>query len=283
MTNLVDLLYQDTIVYIYLVCFSLSVGLAHTMLFANKNFTLDFEYALFYSVLINFFLNNLYLGLILGGALRLISLLKNSEFSGLQILGTDNDARLLIRLFTNVLSALFSFFAAIKLYAYPGMFSLLYGDERRSNLEDIQQNNYVALYLVLPFITVLINFTVQLYSKRIVKKINASLISIISNDGAKMSEDQYSFSIPQVMVIPVFVLVTFVQSFADRTQRLFFLSPFHIFLVSVVLPMLIILNNIKIKQFCYKNYLAPLLPEKAFSIKVGPMENSTCKLPENVC
>ena len=182
MINLVDLLYCDTIIYIYSTCLILSVALAHTILAGNSKFTLNFEYALLYSMLINFFLNNLYLGLILSGALRLISLLKNSEAAGLQIFGPDNDALQLFRLFSNVISILFSCFAVFELNAYPGMFGLLFVEENQSNVEDIMQNKFVALYLVLPFITVVVNFIVHFYSKKMRRQLrNASSIFVIEN------------------------------------------------------------------------------------------------------
>ena len=82
------------------------------------------------------------------------------------------------------------------------------------------------------------------------------------------------------MIIPVFVLITFVQSFADRKQLLFFLSPFHIFILNVALPMLIILNNAKIKQFFLKHNIQCIVPltiqicfPKCFTVRIGPIDN----------
>ena len=236
-------------------------------------------------MLINFCINNLYLCLILGGALRLISLLKNSEAAGLQIFGPDNDALQLFRLFSNVISILFSCFAVFELNAYPGMFGLLFVEENQSNVEDIMQNKFTALYLVLPFITVVVNFVVHLYSKKMRRQLqNASSIFVIENAATEQNVEKFTFSVSLVMIIPVFVLITFVQSFADRKQRLFFLSPFHIFMVNVALPMLIIFNNPHIKQFFLKHYIQCNMPltikicfSKCFTVRIGPADN-----PKNI-
>ena len=230
-------------------------------------------------MLINFFLNNLYLGLILSGALRLISLLKNSEAAGLQIFGPDNDALQLFRLFSNVISILLSCFVVFELNAYPGMFGLLFVEENQSNVEDIMQNKFTALYLVLPFITVVVNFVVHLYSKKMRRQLqNASSIFVKENANVEQNVETFSFSVSLVMIIPVFVLITFVQSFADRKQRLFFLSPFHIFIVNVAL--LIILNNPHIKQYFLKIYIQCNVPwtikicfSKCFTVRIGPADN----------
>ena len=282
--NIVDLLYRDSISYIYLLCLVLSVALAHTILMDNKNFKLNFDFAIFYATLINFFCNNIYVGLTISGGLRLISLVKNSEAAGLQLLGPDKEALFVIRVLSNIVSLLFPCFNVTVLGAYPGLFGLFNGEENISNLDDIKRNNFASLYLVLPFITIFINLSVQVYSKRMRKKLNeASQIFVISHlDDVSVSEDKFSFSISHVVVFPVLILTAFLQSFADRKQRLFFLSPFHSFLINVAFPVLIINNSPKIKSFFHKEYVVPFKETlkiiktfftKCLANKIGPIES----------
>ena len=134
---------------------------------------------------------------------------------------------------------------------------------------------------MLPFITVVVNFTVHLYSGKIRRQLRkAPTIFVIENADVEQNIEKFSFSVSQVMIIPVFVLIAFVQSFADRKQRLFFLSPFHIFIVNVALPMLIILNNPQIKQFFLKHYIQYIVPltkkncfSKYFTSRIEPANN----------
>ena len=282
--NLVDLLYQDTIIYIYLLSLIFSVALAHTIFVDNENFKMTYELALIYSIFINFFCNNLYACLTVAASLRLISILKNSESAGLQLFGPDKDALFVIRVSSNILSMLFPCYLVTRLRTYPAMFGLFNGGKSISDYESIKNNKFASLLLVFPIITLLVNLTVQVCSIRIRKQLyHAAQIFVIFNaDNESKNSDTFSLSISHVLVIPVLILMTFFQSFADRKQRLFFLSPFHLFLLSVALPLFILFKSPKIQKFFRKKFTAQFTKTliiyqkmfmKCFFAKIVPIDN----------
>jgi hypothetical protein len=252
----------------------------------NKNDKMLIEFALIYSILINFLCNNMYVSLTLAGGLRLISLVRNSEAAGLQLLGPDKDALFIIRIISNFLSMLFPCSVITALRSYPAMFGFFNGEESLSNYESIKRNHYGALYLLLPCTTLWVNLTTQVYSNRMKKQMNdVSAIFVVYNaDNVSVSSDTFSLSISHVVAIPVLILTTFFQSFANRKHRLYYLSPFYLFLVSVALPMLIILNSLKIQKFSKKKYtglfpstvsLLQNVANKCFPVKIGTIDNQS--------
>jgi hypothetical protein len=84
--TLVDLLYKDTIIYIYLLVFSFSIALIHCLL-ENESQMLDYSFAVIYSAIKMFFVCCILIALIFSGGLRLLSLLRNSKEAGLLLLG----------------------------------------------------------------------------------------------------------------------------------------------------------------------------------------------------
>jgi hypothetical protein len=233
------------------------MAIFHTFLAGNENLTLRFDLAIFYTTLNNFFINNIYAGLTLAGGLRLISLICNSEAAGLHLFGPDNEAILKIRLFFIILSFAFPCFVVNVLGAYPGLFGLFYREESQSNWEDIKNNVYTSLFLLLPFITVIVNISVVMYSHWIKRQMKqcASVFIIFEDHFETVNSSKFSFSILQATAFPVLTFTSVLQSFCDRKQRLFFLSLLHIFLCAVFLPVCIIFNNPKIKDYFVDKYL----------------------------
>ncbi len=80
--TLVDLVYKDIIFHTLSLCFFTSTGITHTLMYNDESFSLPYEFALFYSICINFASNSICISLIFSASLRLISLIKNSEASG---------------------------------------------------------------------------------------------------------------------------------------------------------------------------------------------------------
>ena len=258
--TLVDWIYRDTIVYIYLACCAYSIALIHTTFAGNINFTLKFEFAIFYAFLINFLINNVYFGLTIAGGLRLISLMNNSEAAGLQLLGPDNEAILKIRFASPIISFGIPCFVVNVLGAYPGLFPLFYRQEIWSNWDDIKHNAHTSLYLLFPFITLIVNVSVVVYSNFIRKQMkhSAKVFIIFGNYFEDVHVKKFSFSIIEATVFPFLTFTNYLQSFCDRNQRLLLISPFHIFICNVLLPACIIFNNNKIRQYSSKKYFFPM-------------------------
>jgi hypothetical protein len=136
------------------------------------------------------------------------------------------------------------------------MFGLFKNEESRSNYESIKRNHFEAVYLIFPCITLLVNLMVQVYLNWTKKQMNeaAQIFVVYNADNVSARTETFSFSISHVMAIPALILTSFFLSFAGRKHRLFFLSPFYLFLVSVALPLLIIFNSPKIQKNFQKKY-----------------------------
>jgi hypothetical protein len=80
--TLVDLIYKDIIFHTLSLCFFASTGITHTLMYNDESFSLPYEFAIFYSVCINFASNSICISLIFSATLHLISLIKNSEATG---------------------------------------------------------------------------------------------------------------------------------------------------------------------------------------------------------
>ena len=136
--TLVDLIYRDIIVCIFLTFVIYSTALTHVLTAGTDILTLSYEFSLLYVVILNFSTNVIYMLMILSGGLRFISLLKNSEAAGLQLLGVDSEALIIIRVASIFISLLIPG-TTIPLYdAYPGIFRLLHEEKIKSNWEDIK-------------------------------------------------------------------------------------------------------------------------------------------------
>ena len=136
--TLVDLIYRDIIVCIFLTFVFYSTALTHVLTAGTDILTLSYEFSLLYVVILNFSTNVIYMLMILSGGLRFISLLKNSEAAGLQLLGVDSEALIIIRVASIFISLLIPG-TLIPLYdAYPRIFRLLHEEKIKSNWEDIK-------------------------------------------------------------------------------------------------------------------------------------------------
>jgi hypothetical protein len=95
--TIVDLIYCDLIIWIYLCCMVYSVAIAHCLLLLDKGLTLNDFFANLYSRIFEVILLFISAFLILIGGLRLLSLAKRSEAAGLQLLGPDDTAIVIAR------------------------------------------------------------------------------------------------------------------------------------------------------------------------------------------
>ena len=276
--TLVDLIYRDIIVCLFLMFFVYSIALTHALTAGTDKLTLSYELSLMYVVMLNFLTNCIHMLMLICGGMRFISLVKNSEAAGLQLLGVDTEAVIIIRLVSIIISIIIPGTIISLCDAYPGTFRLLHEEKISSNWEDIKENKCVAIYLILPDVTVLFNVIVVCYSswiKRQMKK-RASSLTIIKDS---LNVDKFTFSITQVTIIPFLIFISLLQSFSERRIRLMFHGPFHVFLINVLLPTTIICINKKIKYYFQRKYLEPVIElhrcAKIHSLnKVLPLNNA---------
>ena len=95
-TTIVDLIYQDCIVYIFLTMASFSVSFIHCL--TSTDLTLDFWSALVYSVLFYQWVGCLASSQIASSSLGLLTLIRMSEEAGIQCLGDDSSAITRVRI-----------------------------------------------------------------------------------------------------------------------------------------------------------------------------------------
>ena len=80
--TLVDLIYQDTLVYMYLLATGAYIGLISCILSTNGLQSISFTWSVVLALLTNICINSISVSMIFSGSLRLISMIKNSEEPG---------------------------------------------------------------------------------------------------------------------------------------------------------------------------------------------------------
>ena len=138
--TLVDLVYRDTIVYNYLICFVSSAAIIHCLFLNVDTLTLGYEFAIAYSASVFFFISCLSISLIISGGLKLISVIKKSEAAGLQLLGPDYIALNKIRLISFFCSFIFPSLMISLYNTHTRFFLQLYGNFNTSFVQDINKN-----------------------------------------------------------------------------------------------------------------------------------------------
>jgi hypothetical protein len=102
--TLVDLIYRDAIVYLYMFCLFVYLGVILSILSYNES--LNIKITILFSLLIYTFFDCVFISFIISGSLRFISLVKLSEESGLQLLGPDNLAIVRVRFISVAISVM---------------------------------------------------------------------------------------------------------------------------------------------------------------------------------
>ena len=80
--TLVDLIYQDTLVYMYLLATGTYIGLISCIVSTNGLQSISFTWSVVLALLTNICINSISVSMIFSGSLRLISMIKNSEEPG---------------------------------------------------------------------------------------------------------------------------------------------------------------------------------------------------------
>ena len=114
------------------------------------------------------------LSLIACGSLRFLTLYRNSEVSGLQILGPEHVAIVKVRFIALAFSIIFEATMASYFKVHTGFYSLLNSIDTISVSNEIAANKTKALMLALPFLALIISAIVKLYSVWLVKKISTA-------------------------------------------------------------------------------------------------------------
>ena len=114
------------------------------------------------------------LSLIACGSLRFLTLYRNSEVSGLQILGPEHVAIVKVRFIALAFSIIFEATMASYFKVHTGFYSLLNSIDTISISKEVAANKAKGLLLVFPFSVLIISAIVKLYSVWLVKKISTA-------------------------------------------------------------------------------------------------------------
>ena len=284
-TTLVDWIYQDTIIYIYLLVLIASVALMHCLMQNNKSQTLNYPLSVFYSGCVMFFMCCVTLSLAFSGGLRLLSLIRNSEEAGLLLLGPENIAIFKIRIISILSSLSFQIIMIFHWNAHSGLFHLLYEGEDKSHFDEFEENRFKMLYLLWPLSAVIINTITKLYTVHLKRELNTEIqVFTVEQQNFLYSPktEKISLQLNFVIGIPLTIMFAVFSSIATRRMRLLFFYPLQMTLLSVVLPLLIISRNKKLKKNIEKKItdlrrFAFKICKRFFSSKVTPIQDVALK------
>jgi hypothetical protein len=257
--TLIDLIYRDLIVYVYLHSLTLAVAFIHCLIELENGAALNYMYSALYSTFSEIFVFCVSSSLILSGGLRLITLIKKSESEVNQLLGSEDVAIVKIRTILILLSIVYESVVIFYLDTHSSIFNLMHHVETGSILHSVRSDHYRSLFMVLPTLAVLVNVITKVYSMWIKRKMNRTLETItIYNDGQNTNyfanEELFSVSLGAALGVPFWMIVAFVASFANRELRLRFFLPLQLMLLNLIFPIYIISKNSKMKN----SFLGPV-------------------------
>ena len=191
--------------------------------------------------------------MILSGLLRLITILKNSEQFGLQLLGPDYSAIKKIRWISFSISAIVILVGTLILKTYPASFDMFYQSD---DVTFDQALNYSFVYIILILVAVIINCLAKLISifinikmKTLDSTQNVEIYTIEQqNSQNKIDKQKFAFSIDFVLVALLFIVAFLLSSFSKRSVRLYLIIPTQLTCVGVIVPLSIVLKNSKMKN-----------------------------------
>jgi hypothetical protein len=147
-------------------------------------------------------------------------------------------------------------------------------------LQDFNESRLTLLYLLWPTSSGIVNLVAKIYSNQINKKLKLTLMVSHNQEDHRFSEEKVILSLTSVLVIPLIITTGFLSSFSNREVRLHLLFPIQLTLLGVLLPLLLIGINPKMKNKVVLNYFEPYTNKlkilfknfkKIFSKKVYPI------------
>jgi hypothetical protein len=125
-------------------------------------------------------------------------------------------------------------------------------------LQDSQGKRFTFLYFILPLSSGIVNLVAKVYSVWLNKKLLASAVVVFHDqEDPHLSEDKFLLSLTSVLVLPLIFMTGFLSSFSERDVRVKFLLPTQLMLLSIVLPLLLIVINPKLKDYILQKYFEP--------------------------
>ena len=138
----------------------------------SADFTLPFSLAAVFAYAIHVVMECTAVSMLISGFLRLITIVRKSEEAGLQLLGSDDQAIVIIRAISVLLSFGVILVANVAFKAQVPSIDVLTGAENVSMTTAMSTNPYAATYFVLPYLAAAVNLVTILVSPFHVNKFN---------------------------------------------------------------------------------------------------------------
>ena len=192
--TLVDLIYQDIVIGIYLIGCVYSVAIVHCIVELENGQVVGYNFAAVYSGLFDFIVLSFSVSLILSGGLRLLSMMYKSEVTGLQLLGPDSEAITKARIISTVPSAIFECVLNFYLDTHPGLFNLLHEVETSPLLHGVKADYFKGVSIVMLGVASVVNLAAKIYSLCSARKLNQIHPTVFTVEGKPSPDTLLSLS-----------------------------------------------------------------------------------------
>jgi hypothetical protein len=170
--------------------------------------------------------------------LRFISLVTNSEQSGIQSLGPDYIAIWKIRIISGVFTFTLPAVGLLCFQSIPGFFYTLYNTDSIPPGLIFEQDPYDYILLLPILIAVIANVVLTSYSAFLIHKLEHVLVS----------REKFVFSLECIVALLFVIVLQISSANFDRIYRLYFYYPIIMMCCCNVFPLLIIFNNKTMKK-----------------------------------
>ena len=173
-------------------------------------------------------------------------------YSGLQLLGTDNRAIVKVRWIAILISLIVAFVGSQFVGAYPASFDLFFHHE---DVPAYVDKPFSVIYIIFAILAVLINCIAKLYSiwinfqmRKISNSIPVSHLYTITKSNFNDFEEKFTLSLDSAIVMLLFIFIFIISSLTKRSLRLYFIIPAEIMFLCVIMPLYIIIHNLKMRK-----------------------------------
>ena len=238
--SLIDLLYRDCILSNYANILAFATAIIGCL--SSEKLTLNFVASAVFSISCFVCVSFISLLLSFSGILRLISIVRNSEEKGIQLLGPDDLAIWIVRSASISISLIFTLTMSFVFNTFPGLYYFLNQDESFDVVDLGKTNPGVNLFAIFPAVAALINIVCKIYSLVAKQKMVSADMTM-----ATKPRFSFSFSLGGAILICFPLFAAGLTTFLKRRERFYFSYPAFFFTFDLLVPLFIISRNEKMK------------------------------------
>lgn len=156
-------------------------------------------------------------------------------------------------------AVLWSIYTCGYLQIPPLIIAFFHGEKSTSHFDDLEEDEYKMLHLVITILTIIVNVALKVFSVAAQRKLDKSVQNFVvfgaKNQIVDRHDEKFSFSVSSMIVLPCLILFTIITSLSNRFHRLVVFCPMQIVALNTVLPFYIIYSNQKIRRRAENLYL----------------------------